>query len=102
MIAHLISFNVMCLMHQLIIRHKNTLSNIHMPFCPRIPNHQIVPTVSPGHDKQAQGVVIKYVHAVVFHPGRYASTGGGPLGQHAFGIVVSDYDCKKRLIASIM
>jgi hypothetical protein len=58
--------------------------------------------VGPGHDKQAQGIVIKYVHAVVLYPGRYASTGGGPLGQYAFSVVVPDYDCKKRLIASIV
>jgi hypothetical protein len=88
--------------HQLIIHYKGGLSNINVPFCPRIPYHQIIPTVSPGHDKQAQGVVIKYMHAVVFYSGRYAPAGGGPLGQHAFGIVIPDYDCKKRLIASIM
>ncbi len=39
----------------------------------------MIPTMCPGDHEQAQGVVIKYVHAVVFHTSRYATTGMRPF-----------------------
>ena len=77
------------------------MSNINVPFGPRIPDYHVVPRMGPGHNKQAQGIVIKYVHSIILHPGLDASAGGGPLRQLVASIGVSDYDCEKRLFASI-
>ena len=57
-----------------------------MPFCPGIPNDQVVPTVCPGNHEQAQGIVIIDVHPVFFNSNTYASAGVGPFGQLIFGI----------------
>ena len=67
-------------------------SNGNVPFCPWIPNDQVVPTVGPGHYEKAQGIVIKNVHAIIVNSGLYASTGSGPFGQFGTSVVVShDY-----------
>lgn len=46
-----------------------------MPFSPRIPYDHMVPPVCPGHHKQAEGIVIVYVHTVIFYTGLYTTTG---------------------------
>ena len=77
------------------------MSNINMPFCPWIPDHDGVPGVCPGHDKKTQGVVIKYVHAVVFHTGGDTPAGLAPGDEALSCRVVSVDHCEKRLFASI-
>ena len=56
----------------------------------------------PGHHEHAQGIVIEYVHAVVFDPSCYGPAGLGPLGQEAASIGVSDDDSKQRLVTAIV
>jgi hypothetical protein len=68
-----------------------------MPFCPRVPNDQVIPAVAPGHYKKAQGIVIKNVHAIVFDTSLYASTGSGPFGQFGTSVVVSHDHSVQRL-----
>lgn len=77
------------------------LLDIYVSFGPWIPNHHMVPTVSPGHNEQTQGIVIEYVHAIVFHTGRYATTGLCPLCEQGTGVVVPENHCEKRLVASV-
>jgi hypothetical protein len=55
----------------------------------------------PGHHEHAQGIVIEYVHAVVFYPGCYGSAGLGPLGQETASIGVSEDNSKQRLVTAI-
>ena len=43
------------------------MSNIHVSFSPGIPNDHMIPAVSPGHQEQVKGIVIVYVHTVIFH-----------------------------------
>lgn len=57
-----------------------------MPFCPGIPNDQVVPTVSPGDHKQIQRVVIVDVHAIVLDSHIDVAIAVGPFGQLTFGI----------------
>lgn len=73
-----------------------------MPFGPWIPNHDTIPRMCPGNQKHAQGIVIEYVHSIVLDTGRYATAGGGPLGQLTASIGISDYDCEKWLVASVI
>ena len=56
------------------------MSNFDMPFGPRIPYDQMVPSVCPGHNEQAKSIVIVYVHTIVFYTGLYATTGFWPSG----------------------
>ena len=66
-----------------------------MPFCPGIPNDQVVPTMCPGNHKQAQGIVIVDVHSIVINTGMDVSTAVGPFGQATFGVWHSqDYRIK--------
>jgi len=55
----------------------------------------------PGHYKKAQGVVIKYVHAIVFHSCGNASAGLAPFDQAIPSTVVSINHGKKGLFASV-
>ena len=57
-----------------------------MPFCPGIPNDHVIPSMCPGHHKQAQGIVIVDVHTIVVDPGVDVSTAVGPFGQLTFGV----------------
>ena len=61
----------------------------------------MVPGMAPGHDEHAQSVVIEYVHAIVVHSGRNATTGLGPACEPVSGLGIADYDCEKRLIATV-
>jgi hypothetical protein len=46
----------------------------------------------PGYHKQAECVVIKYVHAIFFNPTSYALGGRAPTGQEISGIwMTQDY-----------
>lgn len=74
---------------------------IYVSFCPRIPNHDIVPALCPGHYEQAQSVVIEYVHTVVLHTGRDATAGLGPSDKMVSCRWISEYYREKRLFASI-
>ena len=57
--------------------------------------------MSPGHYEQAQGIVIKYVHAAVLYTSRYAPAGLGPSGEQITGIGISQDHGKKRLFATV-
>ena len=67
------------------------MSNINVPFCPRIPYDHVVPTMRPRYQKQAKSVVIEYMHAVVLHTGLYTSAGTRPFSQTVSGFEIS-YD----------
>jgi hypothetical protein len=72
-----------------------------MPFCPVIPNNHMIPGMAPGHNKHAQSVVIKHVHAIVIHSSGNATTGLSPACEPVSGLGIPDYDCEKRLIATV-
>jgi len=77
------------------------MSNINVPFCPWIPNNQVVPTMCPGHYKKAQSIVIKYVHSIIFHPGCYASAGSGPTCEQISGICVTQDHCEQGFTRTV-
>jgi hypothetical protein len=49
----------------------------------------------PRHNKQAQTIVIKQVHAIFFYSGRYASAGARPFGQKIASVWISQNYGKK-------
>ena len=61
----------------------------------------MVPGMAPGHYEHAQSVVIEYVHAIVIHSGSNATAGLGPTCEPVSGLGIADYDCEKRLIATV-
>ena len=61
----------------------------------------MVPWMVPGHNEHAQSVVIEYVHAVVIHSGNNATTGLSPACEPVSSLGIADYDCEKRLIATV-
>lgn len=78
------------------------LLDIYMSFGPRIPNHDRIPAMRPGHNEQAQGVVIIDVHTVIFYSRRDASTGLSPPHELISRRRISIDDSKKWLIASVI
>lgn len=72
-----------------------------MPFWPGIPDYHVVPGMVPGHYEHAQSVVIEYVHAIVVHSGGNATAGLSPACEPVSGLGIADYDCEKRLIATV-
>jgi hypothetical protein len=72
-----------------------------VPFCPRIPNDQAIPPMLPGHNKQAQTIMIEQVHAVILHSGCYTSAGARPFGQEIASIWVSQDYGKKGFAGTI-
>jgi len=87
--------------HQLIIQQNSGMSNINVPFGPRIPNNQMVPTMGPGHYEQAESVVIKNVHAIVFDPGCDTFGCGSPTCEQIAGIRISHDNCEQGFTGSI-
>jgi hypothetical protein len=77
------------------------LLDIYVSSRPWVPNHYRVPAVGPGDQKHTECVVIKQVHAIVLHSGRYAPAGLGPLDQAISSRWVSVNHGKKRLVAAI-
>ena len=61
----------------------------------------MIPGMVPGNDEHAQSVVIEHVHAIVVHSGRNATTGLGPACEPVSSLGIADYDCEKRLIATV-
>ena len=72
-----------------------------MPFWPRVPNDHMVPGMAPGHYEHAESVVIEYVHAIIVHSGGNATTGLSPACEPVSSLSIADYDCEKRLIATV-
>ena len=61
----------------------------------------MVPRMVPGHYEHAESIVIKHVHAIVIHSSSNTAAGLSPASKPISGLSIADYDCEKRLIATV-
>ena len=61
-----------------------------MPTEINIPYQNVVPSVGPGHDKQAKSVMVIDMQAGIIYSGLYAAAGRAPFGQTVsrFGVAI--------------
>jgi len=55
----------------------------------------------PGHQEQANGIMIVYVHTVIFYPGLDTAAGFRPSAETVVGRTVTMDGCKKWFRGSV-
>ena len=72
-----------------------------MPLAPGIPYDQVVPGMCPSYYEQAQGIVVKHVHAIVVYTNRNATASIRPFGQHVASFRMSQDHSEKGFARAI-